>query len=140
MEFKQKEKYSGEFQGKPVSFNREWSGHRFTDKECADLLAGKVISFEATSKAGNKYTCYGNLAEQEYNGKTFFGFKPDFETKRIPDTFCGHKFTQKEKDNLNIGKVVFFKDLVSKKGNKFDAFLKFDKKEGLQMSFESGDE
>ena len=42
-EFKQKEKYTGEFNGQTISFNREWSNHRFTDAECEALLKGNEI-------------------------------------------------------------------------------------------------
>ena len=64
---------------KTVRFKREWGGHKFTDAECNDLLAGKEISFQALSKAGKPYTAKGKLAEQSYNGTKFWGFKADFK-------------------------------------------------------------
>lgn len=75
----QKETCTGMFKGKEVTFKREWGGIRFTDAQCADLLAGKEISFEAVStRTGKSYTAKGKLAQQTYNGKKFYGFKPDF--------------------------------------------------------------
>ena len=58
--------------------NDIWEGHRFTDDEVRELLAGNNVEFEATSKKGNKYTAKGKLEEQDFNGKKFIGFKPDF--------------------------------------------------------------
>ena len=134
------DKYSGTWNGKEVKFKREFSGHQFTDEECEALLNGAEISFEATSKTGNKYTCYGNLAEQSFTNKEgkeikFVGFKPDFETKRIPPKFVGHVFTEEEIEELEKGNTVYATDLISKAGKEFSAYLRFDKKEGMQMAF-----
>ena len=76
-----KDKVTGVWNGKEVSFNAEWSGHRFSKDEIAALLAGAEISFEAWSKRGKPYIAKGKLAKQKYNGRTFVGFKPDFGKK-----------------------------------------------------------
>jgi hypothetical protein len=65
--------------GETVSFKREWSGIVFTDKQCKDLLNGRIITFEVTSKkTGKPYIAKGSLTEKEYEGKKFVGFEPDF--------------------------------------------------------------
>ena len=77
--FEAAEMFEGMWNNKYVKVKREWSGHRFTDEEVSSLLAGKVIEFETTSKrTGNKYTAKGKLEKQDYNGKSFIGFKPEF--------------------------------------------------------------
>ena len=56
-----------------------WGGYRFTDEECEILLKGKEVTIEAVSqKTGNSYVVTGKLAEQNYQGRKFVGFKPDF--------------------------------------------------------------
>lgn len=70
--------YEGVWKKKKIKFRRSWCGYRFTDKECETLLAGGEISFPATGKTGNDFTAVGKLAEQEYKGKKFVGFQPDF--------------------------------------------------------------
>lgn len=81
-QYPEKEKASGMWKGKPVKFNREWGGHRFTDDEVDDLLAGKEISFTAVStKTGKPYTAKGKLANQTYKGVSYVGFKADFDKK-----------------------------------------------------------
>lgn len=78
----QVERFSGKWNGQDVNVKRVWSGHRFTDDEVQQLLADKVISFETVSKkTGNKYTAKGKLANQEWNGKPFIGFKPIFDNE-----------------------------------------------------------
>ena len=137
-QFTQKEKYTGDFKGMEVSFNREWSGYRFSDEECEALLSGAEIMIRPKSKkTGKEYDCYGQLKEQEYNGKTFYGFVPDFETKRVPSQFLGHLFSDKEKKDLEKGKELLLIDLVSKAGKTFSAKVSFDKKDGLKMTFDN---
>ena len=74
------ERFEGTWCNKPVKVKRVWSGHRFTDEEVQALLNNQVITFDAVSqRTGNSYKAKGKLAEQEYNGNTFIGFKPDFD-------------------------------------------------------------
>lgn len=63
---------------KQIKFKKTWGGHTFTDQEQQDLLDGKEISFEATASSGKTYTAKGKLEEQDFKGRPFIGFKPDF--------------------------------------------------------------
>ena len=72
----QKEKYTGTWKKKQVSFNRVWGGHRFTDEECAALCRGESITVEhLQSKSGSEYGVTGHLAKQIYKGHSFVGFE-----------------------------------------------------------------
>ena len=43
------------------------------------LFDGREIEFEAISKkSGKPYTARGKLEKQKFNGREFYGFKPDF--------------------------------------------------------------
>lgn len=138
--YPEKEKYTGEWNGQTISFNREWSGHRFTDAECEALLAGNEIIIEAKSKkTGNMFSVCGKLGNGEYEGKKFVAFQPDFNRKIVPISFLGHVFSSKERTALENGQEIFCNDLISKQNNKFEARLKFDEKDGLKMEFGSGD-
>lgn len=73
------ERFTGMWDGKEVKVKRVWGERRFTDEEVAHLLAGDTIKFQAKSqRTGNYYTAEGKLAEQEYSGNKFIGFKPNF--------------------------------------------------------------
>lgn len=137
-----KEKAEGTWKGKATKFSREWGGHRFTDAEVADLLAGKVITFKAKSKAGNDYVAKGQLAEQTFTADDgrkvdFTGFKPDFSG--IPASFCQHTFTADETAKLEAGEKIYVEGMISKKGNEFSATLSYGKKpngeKGLILDF-----
>lgn len=119
------ERYEGTFNGKSVKFKREWSGHKFTDDECERLCNGEEIEIEAvSSKSGKPFKCTGVLAEQDYNGKKYFGFKSTGfvnsagKSNGVPDEWCGHKFTDAEKTILESGLSVEANDFVSKKSGK----------------------
>lgn len=109
--------------GEKVVFNREWSGHTFTDMELEDLLAGKEIAFAAVSaKTKNEFQARGKLAEQEWNGRQYVGFKADFGPKKDaagkdlpPAEWCMHKFTADEIKRLQAGEKIYIDDFVSKK-------------------------
>ena len=121
-EFKEKEKYEGAWKGKPVRFTRVWGTHRFTDAECKALCNGDEIEiFGLKSKAGKEYGIRGKLSEQTYNGYKFVGFeRTGFANKPgVPDRWCGHEFTAKEKLQLEAGIKVRIEGAVSKKGNVF---------------------
>lgn len=141
----ERERVSGEWCGETVTFNRDFSGHRFTDEEVADLLAGKPITFEATSKrTGNTYTAAGILARQSYNGRDYVGFKLDFDLveRDVPASWCGHTFTAQEKRDLKEGRAVHIDGAVSKKGKVFACDVTWgeqdDGRMGITPSFASG--
>ena len=137
-DFVQKEKYTGEFNGQTVSFNREWSGHKFTDAECEALLAGSEIIIEAVSKkTGNKFSVCGKLDQGMYNGKSFYAFQPDFNKKIIPITLNGHVITNKEREALEKGKEILIQDFISKTNNQYAALVTFDEKEGIKLEFQN---
>lgn len=138
-----KEKFEGTWTktGDNVSFNRvwganeKWDGHRFSDDECKKLLSGAVHSFDAVSKAGNPYTAVGTLEEGEFKGKSYIGFKMDFDKKDplasvVPKTLLGHTFSADEIKKLEAGDKVFVDGLKSKKGTTFGATLYVGIKDG----------
>lgn len=123
-----KEKYRGNFKGKPVAFNIEWGGHRFTEDECQRLLAGESIVIDAVSRKGDPMRVKGNLAEQEYNGHKFYGFnRLEFVNDgSVPKKFSGHTFTDDEYTLLCAGKSLHLENLVSRKGSKYSATIHWD--------------
>lgn len=136
--------------GAHVRFNRTWSGHRFTDQECMDLLAGKDIEITAQSKkTGDDFTVIGALGEGEYQGRTFVGFTPDFTkptsaAKRgvAPKSMLGVKLTDEQREKIEAGEKVLVKGMKSKKsGKNFDAYLfledKPDGTRGIAFSFDA---
>lgn len=130
-----KEHVTGMLAGEEVSFSREWGGHRFSDGECEALLAGREIAIEnLKSKTGRTYSVKGSLQKQKYRGRTFYGFKSlGFEGGTeggVPASWCGHAFTEEEKELLSAGKRIEAQDFLSKKGKKFKARIHYDSRTG----------
>lgn len=74
-DFVQREKVEATFNGQQIKFNREWAGHRFTDAEVEDLLAGKEITITANKKSGGTFEATGSLGKGEFNGHEYWGFQ-----------------------------------------------------------------
>ena len=138
------DRYSGTWNGKQVSFKKEWSGHTFTDDECEKLCNGEEIEIEAISKTtGKPFKCKGILADQEFNGHAYVGFKNTGfinDSSRsggnnIPDEWCGHKFTSDELALLRTGMPVYASDWVSRKGSKFTAKVRYGMTDKGRMGF-----
>lgn len=143
MEQTAKEKCEGVWNGKDISFTREWGGHKFTDEECEALLDGKEIEVkDLVSSSGNTYGVKGKLSEQTFKGKKFIGFertgflsdgkgssgggstaerytgtwkKKEVSFKR---EFSGYRFTDEECEALCAGKEIEILGLVSKSTGK----------------------
>lgn len=136
----QKEKFEGAWTtgGKHVSFSREVRGHRFTDQECEDLLAGKTISIECKKNDGSgTYDCHGKLADLEYKGYSYVGFdmvgfgRLSTSGKPLPPaTWCKHTFTADEKADLEAGKKIYCDDFVWKSGKKGGATVHWGEENG----------
>jgi DNA topoisomerase-3 len=129
-DFERNERFDATYDCKAVKVNRVWSGHRFTDEEVEALRAGDTIHFMAKAKDGHDYEAYGYLAEQTFTnaeGKeiVYVGFKLDFDSapSTIPASFCGHTFSDAERDLLESGQPLHLDGLKSKRGNTFSADL-----------------
>ncbi|WP_030895377.1 DNA topoisomerase [Streptomyces sp. NRRL F-5053] len=123
--------------GTSVAFTREWGGHRFSDQEVEQLLAGETIEFSATSRAGKTYHVFGELVEGTYKGRTFVGFQRlgfgerDANGQVLPPKrWCGVDFTAEQVAALAAGKTIEGKGFTSKNGKKFDAKLQWKDKGG----------
>ena len=151
-DYVEKEYFEGTWQktGAHVRFNRTWSGHRFTDQECMDLLAGKDIEITATSKrTGDDFTVIGSFGEYEFEGRKCIGFIPDFTkptsaAKRgvAPKSMLGVKLTDEQREKIEAGEKVKVSGMKSKKSGKtFDAYLfledKPDGTRGIAFSFDA---
>lgn len=129
----QKEKATITFNGVPSAISREWGGHRFTDDEVDTLAKGEAITFTFT-KDGRELQVTGALAEQEYKGKSFIGFKPssfhdpnrvekekfeatapDGRNVSVTREWGGHRFTDEEVKALVNGETITF--IIHKNGD-----------------------
>ncbi|WP_231924925.1 DNA topoisomerase [Microbacterium sp. TPU 3598] len=138
-----REMVEGTWNGQTVRFGRTWSGHRFTDTECDQLLEGEEISFtaisakkEAAGAADPSFTARGRLATRTVEGRTLVVFEPQFGDTDAdgnavpPAAWCQHTFTAEEAATLTGGGTVTATDFVSGKGNRFTATVRFGREKG----------
>lgn len=128
--------------GEEVKFTRVWGGHRFTDEEVAALLAGQEIQLTGLKdKNGDEYGVQGKLDNQTYNGHDFIGFKNLKFLPRVPNSWCGYKFSAAEKTTLEAGDSIPIKGAVGKSGKSFDCRVRYGIKEngerGIIPEFEN---
>lgn len=114
--------------GKLINFSGEFLGHTYTEQEQQDLLAGKEVRIECTTKKGANIIVPGKLGTQIYKGKEYWGlvfdkerievpddgkhtegkFVPTGETVRFKNIWASHKFTDQEQQSLLAGNVITF--------------------------------
>ena len=128
-----KPKATGVFKptGERVQFNKEWSGHEFSEEEVEKLLNGETITILATSKKGNKFEVVGSLGKGKYKGREFWGFQrkeaDDFTAKDapFPKEWSGYTFTKEDEKRLRNGEKIKIQ-AISKAGNSYDVEVTFE--------------
>ena len=122
----------GKWNGESVRFSRYWSEYYFTDEECEKLLNGETIYVHGLrkNKTGNTYGVAGKLDKLTYKGHEYVGFSI-IENTGVEEynSWCGHRFTDSEKELLKKGEEVYCADFVNKEGKSFRAFLHYDTEE-----------
>lgn len=134
--FEKKEKAEGTWNGRKVQFNRVFAGHRFTDEEVANLLAGcqiTVSDFKST-KTGKTFAAQAHLADQEYNGHKYVGVQLDFNDVKDPKyyygkwndrdirfkrEFRGYRLTDQECEYLLAGTEIPIEHLKARSGKEY---------------------
>lgn len=114
--------------GKTVDFKASFMDYKFTNDDVDKLTAGEEIKF-ITHKNDKAYHVHGKLEIQDYQGRKFVGFKPQFEMQKregyVQGTFKGkqiqfkgeymkHKFEPQEVEELLAGHEITFTGTTKK--------------------------
>lgn len=128
----------GEWNGKPVSFWREFRGHTLTDDEAERLLAGETIILEnlVSQRTGNEYSIEAHLEEVDDKVRVVqLGF---VGSRSLPKMWAKHEFTDEEKAILKAGGSVHRSDWMSSKGSTFETDVQWQEDAGrIVPSFDS---
>jgi len=131
----EKEYYHGIYKGiEEIRFNRLFRGYKFTDEECERLLAGDelIVRNLVSQSSGKTYHVRARLALLEYEGHPYWGIESEFynDDPIIPESWCGHTFTDQERALLEKGEYIECLDFYSKKSEKtFKGVVYYDKNE-----------
>ena len=118
------ERYGGVWNGRNVSFKRVFRGYSLSDEECEKLLSGAeipIMGLKSSKNPGKTYGIKARLADLSYQGKSYVGIEQvGFlnEGDGIPQSWCGHKFTSIEREELLNGSSIYLDDCVSKKSGR----------------------
>ena len=116
-------------------FNRmELGGVKLTKQQVEDLNLGKAIFVEDMQrKDGELFSSFvkldpvsGRPAYTRYNPDSPEGDREIY----IPKEINGVKLTPEDREELRAGRVIFLKDMVSRKGEEFSSFIKADLETG----------
>lgn len=140
-DFAPKEKFAGVWSGMPVSFNRVFRGRRVEDDECEALCRGETVTLGGIRGKNGEYAADVRLNNLEYNGHKYVGIEfVGFASRGgrgVPDAWCGHRFSDAERQTLQAGGAVKVTDAVSKRtGKKFACRLTWDANKGVEPHFD----
>lgn len=116
-------------------FNRqELGGVKLTDQQVADLNAGKAIFVEDMKRTDGEYFSAFVKLDEASGRPAYTRYNPDSpEGDReiyIPKEINGVPLTAEDRQDLREGKVIFLKDMVTRKGEEFSSFIKADLETG----------
>lgn len=121
---------------KEIRFKGTWSGHDFTGEEIGQLLAGNEIDIDCISrKTGNRFAVIGKLEQKYYNGRPYYGFQPDFSKRAVPLEWGSYSFSEAERHALRTGRFIMVHG-YSRNGNKYNAFLTWNERTGIESDVE----
>lgn len=119
--------------GQIVTFNRVWSGCKFTDEQVEQLLAGKTITIDAVSaKTGKVKKVEGALGGGTFKGKPYWGFqRKDASaytgaTAPFPAEWSGYKFTKADEAALRKGQKINIQAISAKTKKPYNADVTFE--------------
>lgn len=139
------ERYSGEWNGKHVSFKRMlWKdAYTFSDDECAALCRGETLTITVNGQYGARQM-NAKLAElKTSDGHPYIGVSAEYPGQNSADYYRGtwngrqvrfHKewrgkvLTDKECEKLCAGKEVVVRGVKSKSGSEYSAIVKLAEK------------
>jgi hypothetical protein len=114
-----------------LNLDKPYLGHVWTDEEKKNIVSKGTPGHqvELTFGSGNKYLCLVSVD----NDLNSFVCR-NINNIAISNDFCGHVFSDEEKDKLKAGQHLFIDDFVAKDGKKYSSFVQFNvAKNGLEM-------
>ena len=102
----EEEKYEGFWNGVPVSFKRNFRGHRFTDEECSALCRGERIEVHNIKGKYGTYAVQGCLSSLDMGFYTLFKFDAIDTVPNNPDFKYGMPLFELHSPNEEEEEVV----------------------------------
>ena len=120
-------------------------GVELSRKQQSDLAEGKAVRLEGmTSRNGKEFAATLQINADKKGLDFMFDNTPKFSErqmqtvnqneqpngeKNIPKTLCGLELSEKQQHALNDGRTLYLKNMTDKKGEPFNAYVKYSEEE-----------
>ena len=126
-----------------VNIPKEIKGVTLSDRHYKDLVEGKAVKVEGmTSKNGKSFDATLQVNAKKKGIEFIFdnsqGFKErQQQTQRqgVPHKLCGLELSEKQREALGSGRILYLKNMVDKEGNSFNAYVRIDKEQNRLRFF-----
>ena len=119
-----------------VNIPKEIKGVTLSDAQYKDLVEGKAVKVEGmTAKSGKTFNATLQVNAERKGIEFIFdnnrGFKERQQTQQqgAPHKLCGLELSDKQREALDGGRTLYLKNMVDKRGQSFNAYVRLDKEQ-----------
>ena len=122
-----------------VNIPKEIKGVTLSDAQYKDLVEGKAVKVEGmTAKSGKSFNATLQVNAEKKGIEFIFGDNKSLRERQehkqaqqqgVPHKLCGLELSEKQREALDSGRTLYLKNMVDKKGNSFNAYVRMDKEQ-----------
>lgn len=120
-----------------VAIPKEIKGVTLSDAQYKDLVEGKAVKVEGmTAKSGKSFDAILQVNAEKKGIEFIFENKQGLKERQqhtqqqgAPCKLCGLELSDKQREALDSGRTLYLKNMVDKKGQPFNAYVKMDKEQ-----------
>ena len=130
-----------------VSIPKEIKGVTLSDQQYKDLVEGKAVKVEGmTSKNGKSFDATLQVNADKKGIEFIFGDSKSLRVRQeqslssgqsqgAPRKLCGLELTEKQREALDSGRILYLKNMVDKEGKHFNAHVRMDREQNRPRFF-----
>ncbi len=122
-----------------VNIPKEIKGVTLSDAQYKELVEGKAVKVEGmTAKSGKSFNATLQVNAERKGIEFIFGDNKSLRERQehkqaqqqgVPHKLCGLELSEKQREALDSGRTLYLKNMVDKKGNSFNAYVRMDKEQ-----------
>ena len=122
-----------------VSIPKEIKGVTLSDTQYKDFVEGKAVKVEGmTAKSGKTFNATLQVNAERKGIDFIFGEGKSLRERQghnlvqqqgVPRKLCGLELSEKQREALDSGRTLYLKNMVDKKGQSFNAYVRMDKEQ-----------
>lgn len=120
-----------------VNIPKEIKGVTLSDAQYKDLVEGKAVKVEGmTAKSGKSFDATLQVNAEKKGIEFIFENKQGLKERQqhsqqqgAPRRLCGLELSDKQREALDSGRILYLKNMVDKEGQPFNAYVRMDKEQ-----------